>query len=98
MVGGTQALLAQSASGVLHADLAMCADYQGATEAAADFNGPITLVLGKADRMTPRRHAQPLIDAAQQPRVVEVDCGHMIPIEAPRRTRDVIADTVASRL
>ena len=97
MVGATQAMLTQCSPGVLHDDLAMCSVYTGAEATIARFDGPITFLLGTADRMTPRRSAQVLIDAAQQPRLEEVACGHMIQIEAPRRTREVIADTVADR-
>lgn len=97
MVGSTQAMLTQCPEGVLYEDLAMCAAYTDAETTIAGYGGRVTFLLGTADRMTPRRNAQALIDAAQQPRVEEVDCGHMIQIEAPRRTRQVIADTVASR-
>lgn len=98
MVGGTQALIAQAGPGVLHRDLAMCAAYDQAVESMAAADAPTTFLLGKADRMTPVANAQPLIDAATEPSVhVVPGVGHMIQVEAPSRTREVIASTVTAQ-
>ena len=95
MVGGTQAMIAQSAPGVLHHDLAMCAAYEGTVTTATTVTIPTTLLLGQADKMTPIANAQPVIDAIEQANVVIVPgVGHMVMIEAPIETRQTIADTV----
>ena len=95
MVGGARALIEQSAPGVLHHDLAMCAAYDSAVESASGIDAPTTLLLGELDRMTPPSKAQLLIDAISDGRVVMADgVGHMIQIEAPELTRTLIAKTV----
>lgn len=92
MVGGTQALIAQAAPGVLHHDLVMCAEYTSAAETAATLEVPVTLLLGSADRMTPLRAAAPLIEALGSPTVeTAAGIGHMVQVEAPELTRTVIA-------
>ena len=95
MVGGTQAMIGQAADGVLFHDLSTCAAYDGAVAAAEGLTVPTTLQLGRNDRMTPVPAAQPIIDAIEHARVEIVPAvGHMIMIEAPIVTRQVIADTV----
>jgi pimeloyl-ACP methyl ester carboxylesterase len=97
MVGTTQAMIAQAKPGVLANDLQMCADYDQAATTAAQIDVPTTLLLGQADKMTPVRAAQPLIDAFGDARVEVVPgVGHMVQIEAPTVTREVIAQTVAA--
>lgn len=95
MVGGAQALIGQAEPGVLHHDLAMCAAYESAVSTAGEVDVPVTFLLGTSDRMTPVRSAQPLIDACRRVRVeVLPGIGHMLQIEAPIVTREVIAETV----
>lgn len=95
MVGGTQAMIGQCQPGVLHADLAMCAEYQRAVAAAESVSAPTTFLLGQVDRMTPVRGAQPLIDAMNAPTVEVVPkVGHMIQVEAPQATRAAIQTRV----
>ena len=97
MVGSTQAMIAQAEPGVLHHDLAMCAAYEGAVATASQVTTPTTFLLGQADRMTPLRAAQPLIDAISHATVEIVPgVGHMIMIEAPDMTRHVIASSVGA--
>lgn len=96
MAGGTQALIGQAADGVLHSDLRMCAEYDQATASAEAIRTPTTLLLGALDRMTPVAKAQPLIDALTDPTVhVLPGVGHMLMIEAPRETRQAVADAAA---
>ena len=63
MTGTSRAVIETSPDGVLAADLALCAAYDGAVAAATAITCPTTVVLGTLDRMTPRRGAQPLVDA-----------------------------------
>ena len=96
MVGGTQAMIAQAAAGVLFHDLSMCAAYTSAVDTASTVTIPTTLLLGQADKMTPVANAKPVIEAIEQCRVEIVPAvGHMVMIEAPIETRQTIADTVA---
>ena len=97
MVGATQAMVGQAKPGVLHADLAMCAAYENAVAAASAVEAPASLLLGAADRMTPVRAAQPLLEAMPDASVTIVPgVGHMVQIEAPAATRSAIAELVAS--
>lgn len=84
MVGGTQALLENSAPGVLANDLAASGAYEGALDAASKVQAPVTVILGSNDRMTPLKAARPLLDALPDPEVVVIDgCGHMMTFERP---------------
>ena len=99
MVGTTQAMIAQTKDGVLFNDLSMCAGYHDAVTTATGLTLPVTFLLGAADKMTPVRAAQPLIDAVQDARVEIVPgVGHMVMIEAPTTTRSTIATTVGSHV
>lgn len=63
MSGGTRALVERSRPGVLAGDLVACADYHGAVAAAGAASCPVTVVMGRSDKMTPIRAAAPLLDA-----------------------------------
>lgn len=97
MVGGTQALLATSAPGVLANDLAASGAYDGALEAAAKIQAPVTVILGRQDRMTPLKGAQSLLDALPDPHVVLIDdCGHMMTFERPDVVRTAMLEALAT--
>jgi pimeloyl-ACP methyl ester carboxylesterase len=84
MLGGAERLLERSAPGVLHADLAACHAYQGATEAAARVTCPTTLILGERDQMTPLKAGRALAVAIKNAPAVEVaGAGHMLMVERP---------------
>jgi len=98
MVGGTQALLANSAPGVLANDLAASGAYEGAIDAAAKVQAPVTVILGRSDRMTPLKAAQPLLDALNDPAVVIIDdCGHMMTLERPDVVRQTMLDALRNQ-
>ncbi len=63
MSGGSRALVERSKPGVLATDLAACAHYEGASKAAEAVSCPVTVVMGRSDKMTPARAATPLLDA-----------------------------------
>jgi pimeloyl-ACP methyl ester carboxylesterase len=94
MLGGTQALLERCAPGVLGADLSACAAYGSGVEAAALVSCPVTLVLGSGDKMTPRKAADPLVEAfSGGVDVVDLpDTGHMMMQEEPGAVRQAIIE------
>ncbi|HJO79730.1 MAG: alpha/beta hydrolase [Acidimicrobiales bacterium] len=94
MLGGTQALLERCAPGVLASDLSACSSYVGSLEAAALASCPVTLILGSADKMAPRKGAGPLIEAfSHGASVVELaGTGHMMMQEEPGAVRRAIID------
>ncbi len=93
MAGGTQAMIAQAAPGVLHDDLAMCAAYDTALASAAEITVPVHMLLGQLDRMTPVGKAKSLAAAFPDASMTIVPgVGHMVQVEAPRITRQAIAN------
>jgi pimeloyl-ACP methyl ester carboxylesterase len=93
MVGGTLALLARNRSGVLHADLAACSAWRGGAAAAARVAGPVLVLSGASDVMTPSARGGELAGALAQGRTVTLsDCGHMMLAEAPDRVLDCLID------
>ena len=91
MTGTSRAVIETSPDGVLAADLALCATYDGAVDAAAAITCPTTVVLGTLDRMTPRRGAQPLIDALSHATLVELaTSGHAPMMEDPDAVRSAL--------
>jgi pimeloyl-ACP methyl ester carboxylesterase len=86
-MGGGIRLLERAAPGVLAADLAACADYKGALDAAGAFEGCALLVLGADDRMTPPKAAKPLVERLTGAATVTIpDTGHMMMTERPNET------------
>jgi pimeloyl-ACP methyl ester carboxylesterase len=93
MTGTSRAVIEACPPGVLGPDLAACAAYQGAVDAATSLTCPITLILGSLDRMTPRRAAQPLLDAMPLASIVELpDSGHAPMMEEPEAVRRALGD------
>jgi len=96
MTGTSRAVIETSPDGVLGLDLALCAAYDGAADAAAAVACPTTLVLGRLDRMTPRRAAQPIVEAMGHATVVELaTAGHAPMMEEPDAVRSALADHLA---
>ncbi|MEC9057040.1 MAG: alpha/beta hydrolase, partial [Actinomycetota bacterium] len=57
---------------------------------------PTTLILGALDRMTPRKTAQPLVDAMVDATVVELaTSGHAPMMEEPDAVRSVLGEHLA---
>ena len=98
MLGAAARLLERSAPGVLHADLAACNAYAGASDAAAKVACPALLVLGERDQMTPLKGGKALAALIQgPPRVVVIDdAGHMMMIERPDETLEALKWIVAA--
>lgn len=93
MIGGSKAVLENSKSGILSLDLSISSNYKESLEKAKATTCPTTLILGARDKMTPRRSAQPLIDALTNPTVVELkEAGHMAMTEAPDKIRKVLLE------
>jgi len=85
MMSQAVTLVNRTAPGVLFTDLTACNAYQGALAAAAKVTCPTQFLLGQADKMTPVKAAQPLIDAIPGAEVTILPTiGHMMTVEAPR--------------
>ena len=93
MTGTSRAVIETSPDGVLGLDLAMCAAYDGALEAASNVTCPTTVILGRLDRMTPRQGAQPLVDTLGHATVIELaTSGHAPMMEEPNTVRSALLD------
>jgi len=91
MTGTSRAVIETSPDGVLASDLALCGAYDGAVDAGAAITCPTTVVLGTLDRMTPRRGAQPLVDALGHATLVELaTSGHAPMMEDPDAVRSAL--------
>ena len=95
--GVTLAIMRRSPAGVLAVDLAICNGYQRGLEAAARVDCPTLLLVGRRDRMTPRRNLQPLQSALRQVQRAEIaDCGHAMMNEQPQAVVAALLKFVAA--
>ncbi|HMW16378.1 MAG TPA: alpha/beta hydrolase [Accumulibacter sp.] len=82
--GAVLAIMRRSPRGALAIDLANCHNYQRGLAAAAQVDCPVLLLVGRRDRMTPRRNLPPLRAALRHAVQREIaDCGHAMMVEQP---------------
>lgn len=97
--GGGRALLASGQPGVLGTDMAACNAWEGALAAAEHVSCPTLFLLAEADRMTPPRASKGLQAAITGARVeVLSGAGHMMTVERPNESIDVIYDFLKGAL
>ncbi|MDH3499669.1 MAG: alpha/beta hydrolase [Acidimicrobiia bacterium] len=92
MSGATMRLLERNHPGVLANDLAACAAFDGAVDAAAEIRAPTLLLLGSADLMTRPAQAAPLQAKLNQQTIVLDGVGHSMMMENPDGVIDAVAD------
>lgn len=98
MIGSGIRLLERSGPGVLYADLNACNGYRDGLESSARINCPVHLILGKEDRMTPIKAAQPLLEALTDARVTVLEnCGHMLMAERPGEVLDLLIEALKEK-
>ena len=91
--GGGRALLASCPADVLGSDLAACNDWSGALDAAASVTCPTLFLMAAGDRMTPVGASKGLRAAISGARTeILPGTGHMIMVERPNETIDIISD------
>jgi pimeloyl-ACP methyl ester carboxylesterase len=91
MIGSGVRLLEKSAPGVLFADLTACNEYRDGLASSARITCPVHVILGRDDRMSPVRAAQPLLQTLPDARVTVLeDCGHMLMAERPGEVLDLL--------
>ncbi|MFC5499156.1 alpha/beta fold hydrolase [Caenimonas terrae] len=88
LYGGSKALMkrvlaSNSEVNVFHRGFKACDDYRGAEAAMEKVKCPVLFILGRSDAMTLPRMAQPLIAKAPGAKVVTVEAGHQMMVEAP---------------
>lgn len=95
MIGSGIRLLERSAPGVLYADLNACNEYRSGLESSARITCPVHAILGREDRMSPVRAAQPLIETLADCKVTIIEnCGHMLMAERPGEVLDILIDAL----
>jgi pimeloyl-ACP methyl ester carboxylesterase len=91
MTGGTMALFARNAAGVLAADLEACSAWKSGPEAAGRVRCPALVVIAGNDIMTPPKAGRELARAIAGSSIVTVDdCGHMLLAETPDAVLDAL--------
>ena len=91
MMGSGVRLLERSGPGVLYAGLNACNEYRDGLASSARITCPVHLILGRDDRMTPVKAAQPLLETLADARVTVLeDCGHMLMAERPGEVLDLL--------
>jgi len=91
LMGGAERILERSAPGVLHSDLAACAAYAGAPEAAARIACPCRVIAGEGDLMTPAKAGARLAEAIPDADFALIPgSGHMMMLEKPDETLDAL--------
>ncbi len=99
LYGGSKALMrrvlaSNTQVNVFHRGFQACDDYRGGEAAIAKVRCPILFILGRSDAMTLPKMAQPLIDKAPGAKVVIVEAGHQMMVEAPDAVLAALVDFV----
>jgi pimeloyl-ACP methyl ester carboxylesterase len=99
--GGSRALMRRVLASnprvnIFHAGFKACDDYTGGLEAMAAVTAPVLFVLGRKDQMTPPKAAQALIARAPRSKVVLLEAGHHLMLEAPEGSLAAIRDFLAA--
>ena len=68
---------------VFHRGFKACDDYRGGEAAMEKVKCPVLFILGRSDSMALPKMAQPLIAKASKAKVVTVEAGHQLMVEAP---------------
>ena len=75
-------IMGHNPQGVLATDLRACAAYSGGLAASGAVRHPALVLLAAADRMTPVREGQKLVDAIAGAKSAVIEgAGHMLPVE-----------------
>jgi pimeloyl-ACP methyl ester carboxylesterase len=91
--GASMRLLEAGDYAVLASDLAACDAYGAALATAATVTCPALVLSGSDDKMTPAKLSRPLVDALPDVRTVVLPrAGHMMMIEQPDESLDVLAE------
>ncbi len=97
LYGGSKALMrrvlaSNSAVNVFHRGFKACDDYRGGEAAMEKVRCPVLFILGRNDAMTLPKMAQPLIARAADAKVVTVEAGHQMMVEAPEGVLAALVD------
>ncbi|MDB5942943.1 MAG: hypothetical protein JWQ13_2509 [Ramlibacter sp.] len=77
---------------LFHRGFQACDDYDGGEAAMEKVRCPVLFILGRNDSMTLPKMAQPLIARAPEAKVVIVEAGHQLMLEAPDAVLAALVD------
>jgi pimeloyl-ACP methyl ester carboxylesterase len=97
LYGGSKALMkrvlaSNSEVNLFHRGFKACDDYSGGEAAMDKVRCPVLFILGANDSMTLPKMAQPLLAKAPQAKVVTVQAGHQMMVEAPDAVLAALVD------
>ena len=99
MLGGGRRLMERNSDGQLHVDFKACNNYLAGFESATKIKCPTLILVGSNDKMTSPKMANNLQQAIPHSNLVCIeDSGHMIMIEYPDETLDVLKDFLEALL
>ena len=98
--GGSRALMrrvlaSNRAENVFHIGFMACDGYADGEAAMKRVQAPTLFILGGKDQMAPIKAAQALVGWARNARVVQVDAGHQMMVEAPDAVLVALRDFLA---
>lgn len=96
LLPASRRLNARARNGVLAADLGACNAYRVDDGALAKLSVPTLVVAGKRDQMTPLKAGQALAARIPGAKLVTIDAGHAMTVEAPRAVLASLRDFLAS--
>jgi pimeloyl-ACP methyl ester carboxylesterase len=96
LLGASRQLVGRARPGVQHADLSACHAYAPAIEAIRGMNVPTLVIAGRRDVMTPLKAGQALAREIPGARLVVLDAGHQMLIEAPRDVLNALREHLAA--
>jgi pimeloyl-ACP methyl ester carboxylesterase len=101
LYGGSRALMLRVLASnptvnLFHAGFKACDDYTHGAAAMRQVTAPTLFILGQRDQMTPAKAAQLLVDHAANSKVVVLDAGHQMMLEAPDGVLFAIRDFLAA--
>ena len=85
-------------SNPLAVDLVACTQYKNGIECAKNIQIPSNVIIATEDKNTPYRFGMELADTLNAETTCINNAGHMLPIEAPKKTLDAIKSFVLKNL
>ena len=97
MIGGGRKIMGRNVPDELATDLKACNAYANGKTAAAAIDCPRQVILAGKDRMAPRKAGMELVEHLNGPELTIIEeSGHMVPLEAPNRCRELLRDFIFS--
>lgn len=97
MVDGSRDVMQCNVPDALAADLKACDAYRNGKHAARKLAVPVQVITAEQDRMAPKKATDELVAHLANPAVTLLqEAGHMVPLEAPNKTRELLMSFVVA--